>query len=218
VQGQARELPDGQVVCLAPWLTALRAGPRVTLRAAPTRVSDGVTPAAPAGRVTIIAEVASAPAGAAGPDIHAYLCWGGRNLGYARQTRQAEWKIPQGAGRTVVDGHGTLIGDACGASKAIHVVGGYVGANDPKGFRRAAYSAAGPARSNRQGPDFLGRTDTNAATPGIPGPGTRTGIVKRVWGTSVAAPQAARALINGEPLPAAGNGDVQEEGRGFLTP
>jgi hypothetical protein len=53
----------------------------------------------------------------------------------------------------------------------------------------------------------------------MPGPGTRSGIVKWVWGTSVAAPQAARALVNGsEPLVPGGPELPKEQGgRGFLA-
>jgi hypothetical protein len=195
LQNQPVPLADGTVTELAQWLTALRTGRQVTLRAAPTRVSDGVTPEAKPGRVTLIAE-SGVPT-----EIHGYLCWGGRNLGYARETQQAQWRIQGGAGNSQVLGSGTLLGDGCGRSPALHVIGAYVGAADSARFERARYSAAGPSRGSRPGPDFLALSEEDPGTYGVPGPGTRSSITKRVGGTSVAAPQAARALINGEPLP-----------------
>jgi hypothetical protein len=118
-----------------------------------------------------------------------------------------------------VIGAGTLLGDGCGRSRGLHVVGGYVGGTDPGRFQRADYSATGPTRGARIGPDFVALSEENQATRGVLGPGTRSGITFRVWGTSVAAPQAARAIVNGEPLPAAvhGSPEQQEIGGGFLS-
>jgi hypothetical protein len=180
------------------------------VRAAPTAVREPKTVAAMPGRVTLRA-VATADS-----RVHAYVCWGGQSLGCARGTTQASLRLT-GEGSAEVSGSGTLIGDACGASPRLHVIGAYVGAQDATRRARSPYSAAGPTRGSRAGPCYLALADTDAATRGIVGPGTRTGIRKRVWGTSVAAPQAARACINGEAPPAAGSGPLSPEtGTGFL--
>ena len=214
LQGQQHELSSGPPVAPTEWFTAMRMGPRVTLRAAPTRVSDDSSVVAPAGRVPLIID----NQGSEEASIHAYLCWGGRNLGCARETKQAEWKIVSCADSASLTGAGTLIGDACGRRPEVRVIGGYVGANDPKHFAHAEYSAAGPTRGDhRLGPDCVALSDTDAATRGIPGPGTRSGIVKRVWGTSVAAPQAARALIDNSGLPSGNTSAPTEIGGGFLV-
>jgi hypothetical protein len=213
VQGATHPLPAGSVLSIGQWLHGLRTGKRVTLRSAPTRTSDGTTPSATPGPVTIVATAKVACV------IHAYACWGGRNIGYARDTRQAEWKLPVAGNGASIEPTGSLLGDACGMDAGLYVVGGYVGGNDPGRFERAKYSAVGPTRGKRPGPSFLALTETNSATRGIPGPGTRSGSTRWMWGTSVAAPQAARALINGETPPARNGSPLPPEsevGGGFL--
>jgi hypothetical protein len=211
-------LPDDEnPVRVKPWLTAVHRGNRVTLRAAPTSVSDASMPEAQAGPVTIVARSAQ-PA-----DIHGYVCWGGSNLATTLVSKQSEWQAFAGEDNARVTGSGSLLGDGCGHPlERIHVVGGYVGGQDPRQFVRARYSAAGPTRGMRLGPDFLALTDDDFGRKGILGPGTRTGTEVRVWGTSVAVPQAARALVNtasGRPaLLVQAPVKAQETGRGFLPP
>lgn len=217
IHGQRVLVPDdGSPVWPTPWLVAVRNGERITLRAAPTSVSDGITPQAEPGPVPLVASAAKSAR------VHGYVCWGGSNLACTLASRQAEWHVFAGEGGCVVDGRGTLLGDACGKClERIHVVGGYVGGGDPAQFVRAPYSAAGPSRGPRTGPAFLALSDEDFARRGLRGPGTRSGMEVRIWGTSVAIPQAARALVNGENLqdaiaPAPGAGPEEEGGRGCL--
>ncbi|HET8746288.1 MAG TPA: S8 family serine peptidase [Ramlibacter sp.] len=202
---------ENSVAEVQPWLTVVRTGPCVSLRAAPTSAQTGIPVARP-GLVTITA-TSDAPA-----TLEGYLCWGGRNLGYARETKPSRWQALAGDDDVQITGAGSLLGDACGASGKLYVIGGFVGASDPQQYRRAAYSAAGPTRGGgRSGPSFLALSDSDAAHRGVPGPGTRSGIVTRVWGTSVAAPQGARAIVNRETLPAGGTNPASDGG-GFLPP
>ena len=212
--GAPQALPPGKVLDVAAGVQAVQAEGRLTLRAASTRVSDPGHAAAPPGFVKI---VATAPAGAT---VDGYVCWGGSNLGCPRGTLQTEWKLPWGAGDTVADGTGALLGDACGDHSELFVAGGYVGANNPQQRLRAAYSATGPTRGARKGPSCVALSDQDAATRGIPGPGTRSNAARQwVWGTSVAVPQLARALCNGEKPPRRGGAALppeEEVGGGFL--
>lgn len=61
------------------------------------------------------------------------------------------------------------------------------------------YSAAGPTKNIQRAkiwPDYLAVGDESDALPGVLAAGTRSGILVRMNGTSVAAPQVARALLN----------------------
>lgn len=58
----------------------------------------------------------------------------------------------------------------------------------------SAYSAA--AAGNREGPQYSAIADAHPALPGIRVSGSQSGMVLRANGTSMAAPQAARYLIN----------------------
>jgi hypothetical protein len=64
----------------------------------------------------------------------------------------------------------------------------------------SAYSSAGPAAGvltkRRKGPDVSAAADEGAALPGIRAAGPRSGMTVRVSGTSFAAPQVARELLN----------------------
>jgi hypothetical protein len=77
------------------------------------------------------------------------------------------------------------------------VVGACVNASG----RLSSYSAAGPTRNfarnkARRWPDCLAVGDESDALPGVQAAGTRSGILVRMNGSSVAAPQVARQLIN----------------------
>jgi hypothetical protein len=78
------------------------------------------------------------------------------------------------------------------------VVGGFVGA--PSGPSTvASYSSAGPSRNPmraRSWPDCMSLSDESLLNPGVVAAGTRSGLVVRMNGTSVAAPRVARHLIN----------------------
>lgn len=69
----------------------------------------------------------------------------------------------------------------------------------------SGYSSAGPAAGaapKRSGPDVSACADESAALHGIRAAGSRSGTAVRVSGTSFAAPQVARALLNTGQLPA----------------
>jgi hypothetical protein len=77
------------------------------------------------------------------------------------------------------------------------VVGGCVGGGAE--FEMARYSSAGPARrsakAKREWPDLVAVCEESLALFGVAAAGTRSGIRARMNGTSVAAPQVCRALI-----------------------
>jgi Subtilase family len=150
----------------------------------------------------------------------AYLSWGGKNLGQPAYLKQASWSIPLAfeSAASVTD-QGTLLGSACIVSDQIHIAGGYVGHASPEHYSRATYSSVGPTRGARRGPDCLACTDERSSLRGVPGPGTRSSIVRRLWGTSMAAPQLARHLINTTSrldLPTR-NEPTSEVGAGYLS-
>ena len=214
--GATQVLAGGAFAPVGPRLVAVQTGERLTLRYAPTRSSELQTPAGQQGFASVQVEWTG------GGTVHGYVAWGGENLGCPRSTKQTEWRAAPAATGTLVHGGGTLLGDACGTSAAIVVAGGYVGANNAAHRARAAYSSTGPIRAaHRKGPTCLALSDEDSAVQGIPGPGTRSGSTREyVWGTSVAAPQVARALVNGEALPTRGASPLppeEEVGEGFLS-
>lgn len=73
------------------------------------------------------------------------------------------------------------------------VAGSYVA----KTGQIAKYSASGPGRKNANSVDCIAPSDKSLVVRGISGFGVRTGSRFNMDGTSVAAPQIARALING---------------------
>jgi hypothetical protein len=86
---------------------------------------------------------------------------------------------------------GTLNGIATEDDSRVHVAGGYVLFDG----RKSPYSSAGPARSgSRTGPDYVLPCDESYALGGMPAGGTRSGVVFRLIGTSIAAPQLARQV------------------------
>jgi hypothetical protein len=121
-----------------------------------------------------------------------------------------EWEATQSASAscTFVDGefdnygslihrHGTLNGTATAEDSGVHVAGGYVVLDG----RKSPYSSAGPARRGplphrRVGPDYVMPCDESYALQGILAGGTRSGSVFRLIGTSAAAPQLARWVVD----------------------
>ena len=200
-----QNLPASSIVILAPWLVAVSqeqpdGQTQIVLRAAPTQVSDANTALAPSGPILI--RVSAQNSGI--KPVHAYLCWGGENIGFPKRMEQAWWSVPIGMQAVAkIEPDGTLLSSACGAHKDIYLIGGYVdNPAKPELRARSAKSSTGPSRAiHRLGPNFVAITDESYSVRGVPGPGTRSGIVRNMWGTSVAAPQAARALINGDFLP-----------------
>jgi hypothetical protein len=116
---------------------------------------------------------------------------------------------------------GTLNGIATASDASVHIAGGYIISNG----RKSLYSSAGPARHGpRVGPDFVLPCDESCALTGIRAGGNRSGMVFRLTGTSVAAPQLAREVAN-PPLPPATNVpppgnvvEIEKRGGGDLDP
>lgn len=154
-------------------------------------------------------------AGAGGSDpIHAYTCWGGRNLGFSQRTRATRFFADDDqveSGLVKILGRGTVLGSGCGYES--FVIGGY---ENWGGKVRAPYSGAGESRGGKRGlasggTDRVAVTEESPSLRGLLCIGTRSGIAARVNGTSVAAPQAARQLVHqgvlaAAPLPPVGRG------------
>jgi hypothetical protein len=174
----------------------------LTLRAAPTQAAEFPDDVSPSGKLTISITLKNA-SGSSDVIVHGYLCWGGEVIGFPRRMQQAWWSIPtEHGGRVEIAPEGTILGSACGQHSSIFVVGGYVGNTDPARRIRSTYSAVGPSRAkHRIGPNFVAQADESTAVKGIPGPGSRSAIVRNMWGTSVAAPLGARALLNNSLTP-----------------
>lgn len=68
---------------------------------------------------------------------------------------------------------------------------------DHEGDRLAPYTAAGSSIEGRAAPDYSAPSDDSPVLTGRLAAGNRSGLSVRMNGTSVAAPQLARALING---------------------
>lgn len=88
---------------------------------------------------------------------------------------------------------GTLSAYACGSSADVYVVGG---AYDRDSRSTAAlYSAAGPT-DGREAPDLSAITEETRAHGGLMTAGTYSGSTSRFRGTSAAAPQVTRQVVN----------------------
>jgi hypothetical protein len=123
---------------------------------------------------------------------------------------------------SLVRGDGTLNAIATARNSSVHVAGGYAIANG----RKSPYSSAGPARSGpltpRLGPDFVLPCDESDALGGIRAGGNRSGAVFRMTGTSAAAPQLARHIVD-PPIPPAKRvptkaGEIAKRGGGNIEP
>lgn len=169
-------------------------GTVILLRTAPTLVSDGAMAQAPAGRYVLALDKAAnrkkIKAGAENPPkAFFYSCWGGENLGFPKRSQQARWLplSPNGA----MDGKGSILGTAC--TPGVFAVAGQVYNASGRGVRLADYSGQGPTRGKTR-PVHLAMSDDSLLKNGVLGLGTRSGATARMWGTSVAAPIAARRL------------------------
>ena len=60
------------------------------------------------------------------------------------------------------------------------------------------YSSSGPTRGARNGPDYACMTDRSPVTPGVRATGVLTGTKARLIGTSTAAPQLGRQIVNND--------------------
>jgi hypothetical protein len=174
--------------------------------------------------------------------VHAYVARTDANMNVQTGAKRSlfvdpEWEQTRSAsaGCTFVDGEfdksgslihrlGTLNGIATANDPSVHVAGGYVILDGHK----STYSSAGPARHGlltyRVGPDYLLPCDESYALQGILAGGTRSGSVFRLIGTSAAAPQLARWVVDASlPIPThvPSPGDtveIEKRGGGDLAP
>ncbi len=124
--------------------------------------------------------------------LDAYTAWGGRNEGFAQRVFAAKFiEVPKGGFE--VTGCGSVLSTSCG--EETYAIGGYV---DKPPYARSKYSGAGPVRGGakeQKGAEYLAPTDEGFYQTGLLCMGTRSGTWIRANGTSLAAPQVARALI-----------------------
>ncbi len=112
-------------------------------------------------------------------------------------------------------------GNSLGNGELPLIVGGYAplaGEYPSPGGSRvelSPYTAAGPALNPARAnwPDWIAPSDESVALPGILAAGTRSGVLVRMDGTSVAAPQFARLLFTSPPPAAVGApfGDIRDQ-------
>lgn len=127
--------------------------------------------------------------------------------GQQRRRRQPGPAIPG----DLVTREGTLSGLATATHPRVHVAAGAIWSTG----QPAAYSSEGSAGVRR--PDWALPTDDTPLLHGVLGAGSRPGAAVRLVGTSMAAPQLARLLLNGHPpLPPAQPWDPRL-GQGLAT-
>jgi hypothetical protein len=173
--------------------------------------------------------------------VHAYVARTDPNMNMITGAKRSffvdgEWEQTRSASAscTLVDGefdksgslihrHGTLNGTATAEDSSVHVAGGYVVLDG----RKSPYSSAGPARRGplpyrRVGPDYVMPCDESYALQGILAGGTRSGSVFRLIGTSAAAPQLARWVVDASlPIPTdvpTSPVEIEKRGGGDLAP
>ncbi len=131
-------------------------------------------------------------------NVIAYTAWGGKNSGFAQRVFEAKFldnrQTDDSVGDFIVSGNGSIFSTACGNKS--YAIGGYINQGD---FKRSTYSAAGLVRGGKYSKSaeriFLAPADDGFYFEGLLSMGTRSGSWLRIHGTSVAAPQAARALL-----------------------
>lgn len=197
---------------------------------APTRIDQGEREQAPHGDWRIVVHSPHALTG-----VHAYIARNDRELGTARRGRQSffvdEHDEPSRHLRRCHDDPGMQPGDLDSADErtgsVVYRRGSLSGiATAPRlnvaaGYRlsdgrHARYSSAGKRGDCRgRRPTVSLPTDETAVLRGIRAAGSRNGITARLVGTSSAAPQQARRLVNGEnlrtPNPPARLGDEPQD-------
>lgn len=143
-------------------------------------------------------------------EIHVYVARADHNMGAKRRAKASRLEdasfttgrrflsprkradeIPNSSIRR----RGTLNGIATGTGS--FVAGGYRYSD----FHSSPYSSSGPTRGLRAGPNYACMTDVSPVVQGIRASGVRSGTTLRLVGTSSAAPQLGRQLVNGLNLP-----------------
>jgi hypothetical protein len=201
--GEGRMLSDGCMPICAlyydpPARTGAEGRARVFLAVNPTKSWEAGRPLAPCGRWTIsLTNTAANPLTA-----RLYIQRDDTPAGFRRKGRQSYFDHAAAYQRDCQTGDYTAL-DPSGpithagtlsalASDASIVVVGAV--DDCPSPRPARYTSSGPTPA-RTGPDFCAVTEEGPSFPGILAAGSASGSVVAMSGTSVAAPQIARALI-----------------------
>ena len=159
---------------------------------------------APAGVWRIVVNNQGLPAGTT---LQAWIERSDLLYGYARRGRQGYFETAADVrfdreGRPITEDVSTSdpvrrtgMENAIGTGKRPMVLGGY----DGKGLGIADYSAGGPSLASGatlQRPDGLAVTDDSRVHVGVRAAGSRSGSVKTMRGTSVAAPQVTRMIAD----------------------
>jgi hypothetical protein len=182
----------------------------VALVAIAATASQGRSPQAPAGDWRLTLESANG----VNEPVHAYVSRNQQNMGALARGRQArfvsrfdaydplrwrrEAEVDPPEAASPIRRASTLNGLATLAPGSGVVV---VGSRLLRPAGESPYSSVGPSagqtgRSLRLGPDEAAVTDLYRGLPGIVVAGGRSGTVVRMRGTSLAAPQVARAIVN----------------------
>lgn len=195
--GLAQWPAKGEPLCVAV-CHGLNGQRLLLVRVAPT-FALGAVPTAPAGAWTIELTRTSVQACRT---VHAYTCWGGQNHALAQRLVTSRFVAPAASPAVRVTGDGSLLGSGCGATSLM--AGGYQRWGS---LARAPYSGGGAARGGRRatafpggahlGADWLAVTEQSPSLRGLLLPATRSAAWVRLYGTSFAAPQAARRLVAG---------------------
>lgn len=236
--GEARAWPNAGAPVCAVIRQASRPGcvSGALIAFAPTVSTDVNAPMAPSGDWHIELRSASAFASATESTTHLHISRNQTNPGALSRGRQAVFVDVDGSYAPMrhlrtpkedasrpplspIRRAGTLSSLATGpAGKNVWVAAGYIlSSGNP-----SLYSAAGPAlggSAQRAGPDVSAATDGSPALAGVRAMGVRSGETVQVVGTSFAAPQVARELVNRGAIPTKlERPNPGRSGRGNLKP
>ncbi len=169
----------------------------ILLQVGPTQGGDG-EPNAPSGVWQLTFKPLNGKGRGKGFGVlHAYTCWGGQNPGMPQRVRAGVLLArPDQSAQVAIDGDGSLLGSGCGTQ--VWMAGGH----EQWGKRSwAEYSSGGQARGGKRaasasaGADVCLPTEQLPSLPGLLCLGTRSASRVRARGTSFAAPQLARAIL-----------------------
>jgi hypothetical protein len=122
------------------------------------------------------------PIGSGAPPRQSRLLTGSLPLAVNEESATDSLVQRKGTCSSIANGRRTIVVGACQADKEITC---------------SRYSSSGPSRGKRaHWPDLVAQSDVSRALFGVTAAGTRGGTLVRMNGTSVAAPQVARVLID----------------------
>lgn len=196
------------------WLASLPPPEReariVALSFAPTASFDARFPLAPVGDWVILARRRAGSARRGTVPVRLWISRGQPNPGALDRARQARFVDTDGCydpgralraaaddarpPRSPIRRRGSLNGLVTLVDPKRRIT--VVGSRTVRERRRSAYSSHGPVPSGRAGPDGWRPTDFSSTLAGVRTAGVTSGSTVRVEGTSFAAPQWARELLN----------------------